>query len=158
MRSTAQLPYSRRSMNEPQIFLVEDNSCDVFLVRRALEDRNLSCQLKVAQHGEEAMRQLKRMQAEPAGESPALILLDLNLPRVDGVQLLSYIRRNSFFDSVPVIVMTSSQSSRDRDSCLSLGANQYFEKPSDLHGYLKSGSVVAATLHSCMAGSRPAGG
>ena len=90
------------------ILLAEDNDGDVFLVRRALEKRGLSHELVVAHNGEEAMLWLNANAGqEERHVTPNLILLDLNLPRVDGGQLLSHIRKTDTFSRTPVIVLTS---------------------------------------------------
>jgi two-component system, chemotaxis family, response regulator Rcp1 len=132
-----------------RILLAEDNAGDVFLVRRALEKHGVEHDLVVAKNGEEAMRLLHQAEAGPSEGVPELILLDLNLPRVDGSQILSHIRGTKAFAGTPVIVLTSSDSPRDRDSALSQGANWYFRKPTDLNSFMELGRVVEDTLNSC---------
>ena len=91
---------SPQKMTEPaiRILLAEDNEGDVYLVRRALEKQGLAHQLIVARNGEDALRMLMDAEKGPAGSLPDLILLDLNLPRVDGGQILSRVRRTTLFD------------------------------------------------------------
>jgi chemotaxis family two-component system response regulator Rcp1 len=125
-----------------RILLVEDNAGDVFLVRRALEKHGLKHQLTVAHNGEEAMKFLKQAEQGPVADAPELVLLDLNLPKVDGSQVLSHIRQTGAFATTPVIIITSSDSPADRDRALSLGANVYFRKPTDLNSFMKLGCVV----------------
>jgi len=125
-----------------RILLVEDNAGDVFLVRRALEKQGLRHQLTVAHNGEEAMRLLEQAEKGPATQAPELVLLDLNLPKVDGGQILSHIRHTYAFAATPVIIITSSDSPADRDRALSLGANVYFRKPTDLSSFMRLGGVV----------------
>jgi chemotaxis family two-component system response regulator Rcp1 len=129
-----------------RILLAEDNEGDVYLVRRALEKQGLFHQLIIARNGEEALRLLTEAEKGPKGSLPDLILLDLNLPRVDGGQILSRVRRTSLFDHTPVIVLTSSDSPKDREMALGLGANLYFRKPTDLNSFMKLGQVVQDTL------------
>jgi CheY-like chemotaxis protein len=129
-----------------RILLAEDNEGDVYLVRRALEKQGLPHQLIIARNGEDALRLLIDAEKGPQGSLPDLILLDLNLPRVDGGQILSRIRRTSLFDQTPVIVLTSSDSPKDREMALGLGANLYFRKPTDLNSFMKLGQVVQETL------------
>ena len=126
-----------------KIFLAEDNDGDVFLVRRALEKKGLPHELIVLNNGEEALHWLD---GHTNGSSPDLILLDLNLPRVDGGQLLSYIRKSDTFSCTPVIVLTSSDSPRDRDMAMERGANLYFRKPTDLKSFMELGRIVEETL------------
>jgi CheY-like chemotaxis protein len=138
------------STNQPgiRILLAEDNDGDIFLVRRALEKRGVSHQLTVARNGEEALDLLEQAESGPSSEAPRLILLDLNLPKIDGTQVLARIRRTSAFRATPVIVLTSSDSPKDRESALALGANVYFRKPTDLQSFMHLGEVVEQVLQS----------
>ena len=130
-----------------RILLAEDNDGDVFLVRRALEKRGLPHELVLAHNGEEALVWLDHHSGEKNGNArPDLILLDLNLPRVDGGQLLSHIRRSDSFSRTPVIVLTSSDSPKDRQMALELGANLYFRKPTDLASFMDLGRIIEETL------------
>jgi chemotaxis family two-component system response regulator Rcp1 len=129
-----------------RILLAEDNDGDIFLVRRALEKRGVLHQLTVARNGEEAIELLERAENGPASEAPRLILLDLNLPKIGGAQVLSRIRKTNAFSATPVIVLTSSDSPKDRESALSLGANVYFRKPTDLQSFMHLGEVVEKVL------------
>jgi len=129
-----------------RILLAEDNEGDIFLVRRALEKRGLSFQLAVAHNGEEALRLLDAAEAGPTADVPTLILLDLNLPRVDGGEILARLRKTPVFSKTPVIVITSSDSPRDRNLAMSLGASAYFRKPTDLSSFMQLGQVVEAAL------------
>jgi chemotaxis family two-component system response regulator Rcp1 len=130
-----------------RILLAEDNDGDVFLVRRALEKRGLPHELVVSHNGEEALTWLDG-HAENTDWAPDLILLDLNLPRIDGAQLLSHIRKSDSFSDTPVIVLTSSDSPKDRQMALELGANLYFRKPTDLASFMDLGRIVEETLKS----------
>jgi CheY-like chemotaxis protein len=132
-----------------RILLAEDNEGDVFLVRRALEKRGLPHELVLAHNGEEALVWLDDHSGDRNGETrPDLILLDLNLPRVDGGQLLSHIRKSDTFCRTPVIVLTSSDSPKDRQMALDLGANLYFRKPTDLASFMDLGRIIQETLES----------
>jgi CheY-like chemotaxis protein len=141
-------------MNERKvrILLAEDNDGDIFLVRRALEKRGLPHELIVARDGEDALKLLERAEKAPRSEVPDLILLDLNLPKVAGPQLLPRIRRMDVFSGTPVIVLTSSESPTDRESAIALGANLYFRKPTDLPEFMQLGEVVEKLLQ-----ARPTG-
>ncbi len=128
------------------ILLVEDSDGDVFLVRRALEKYGLMHDLVVARNGEEAMRLLDQAEKGPAADVPQMVLLDLNLPKVGGSQILSHIRRSQALAGTPVIILTSSDSLADRDSVLALGANVYFRKSTDLQSFMELGQVVKQIL------------
>lgn len=135
-----------------RILLAEDNDGDVFLVRRALEKQGLICVLAVARDGEQALRLLDAAEGGPSSDVPELILLDLNLPRVDGGEILAHVRKTRVFSHTPVIILTSSDSPRDRDLAMSLGANSYFRKPTDLLSFMQLGQVIEDTLDRCSAG------
>jgi CheY-like chemotaxis protein len=128
------------------ILLVEDSEGDVFLVRRALEKHGLKHELIVARNGEDALRLLDQAEKGPAAGVPQMVLLDLNLPKVGGSQILSHIRRSQALAGTPVIVLTSSDSPADRDSVLALGANAYFRKSTDLQSFMELGNVVKQLL------------
>jgi chemotaxis family two-component system response regulator Rcp1 len=136
-----------------RILLAEDNEGDVFLVRRALEKQGVPHHLLVARNGEEALNILQQAEKDPEAAPPELILLDLNLPRVDGGQILTHIRSTSAFKQIPVIVLTSSDSPKDRERALSLGATLYFRKPTDLSSFMMLGRVVQETLQKFSAAS-----
>ncbi len=129
-----------------RIFVVDDNTSDIFLVRRALEQQGFSPDVTVAHDGEEALIWLNRTQKDMFVNPPQLILLDLNLPKVDGSAILSYIRRTPAFDGTIVIVCSTSDSPQDRDLVRSLGANAYFQKPADLRSFMLLGQVVEDAL------------
>jgi CheY-like chemotaxis protein len=136
------------SQNErpARILLVDDNEGDVFLVRRALEKLGLPHELQIVRDGEEAVAFLKRAAREPAVLSPAVIVLDLNLPRIDGFAVLAQIRGTPSFSRTPVVIMTSSDSPEDRELTLRLGANAYFRKPTELNAFMELGPLVARIL------------
>lgn len=131
-----------------RILLVEDNAGDVFLVRRSLEKRGLSHELMVVRDGEEAMRFIDQAATETTAQKPELFLLDLNLPKVNGVQILSHLRNTPPFTDTPVIVITSSDSPLDRERAMSLGADVYFRKPTDLDSFMQFGRVVEELIAS----------
>ncbi|GGL06913.1 response regulator [Mangrovihabitans endophyticus] len=119
-----------------RVLLVEDNPGDVDLVAEGLEESPLPVELAVARDGVEALSWLGlRRGAEPP-EIPSLIILDLNLPRRNGWQVLEEIRRDSEFFRVPVVVLTSSDAAEDIDACYDRGANCYLTKPIDLKMYM----------------------
>lgn len=127
-------------MTKINLLLAEDNPGDVFLVRRALDSASVPYDLLLARDGEEAISYIT--EADLGGRVIDLLLIDLNLPKHDGTEVLSYVRKSKALGTVPIIVLTSSDSPRDRDRCMDLGANQYFQKPSDLERYMKLGGVV----------------
>ena len=122
------------------ILLAEDNPGDVFLIRRALTEAQLSFELLCAKDGEAAIAYVT--EAASGQRRIDLLLLDLNLPRRGGIEVLSHLRTFPALAAVPAIMLTSSDSPQDRDSCLELGANRYFRKPSDLDQYMEIGTLA----------------
>jgi CheY-like chemotaxis protein len=115
-----------------RIFLAEDNPADVYLIERALREHHIDFELEVAENGKQALCQLE-LQGKPLSENrPALILLDLNLPLHDGTEILQCIRRTPRLASIPVVVLTSSDSPKDLLEVMQYGANRYIRKPSSL--------------------------
>ncbi len=130
-----------------RVFLAEDNEGDVFLVRRALQRNGVDYELVVARNGEEALKFVSESEAGPISAWPHIFILDLNLPRFDGIQILSRIRSSVGFPKAPVIILTSSDSPHDRQFALEGGANEYFRKPNDLESFMKLGDVIRNLAH-----------
>ncbi len=122
-----------RTLKTPNIVLIEDNPADVLLIRKALEERGIKCELAWFENGETALSSL----SEKSRPLPDLILLDLELPRADGLEVLSRIRGMARFSDVPVVILTSSQSPSDRQRTTRLGAARYIRKPSALQDFLR---------------------
>jgi len=126
------------------ILLVEDNPADVELVREALDATNLVHVLQVANDFEEAKQHMDSMLL--GAPRPDVLLMDLNLPQGSGLELLRLFRTNPDWQSIPVIVVSSSNAPRDRDQAARLGAAHYFRKPSDLKEFMELGPIVAKSI------------
>jgi CheY-like chemotaxis protein len=124
------------------ILLAEDNPGDVLLVRQALEEHRIQHELHVVKDGGEALDYLKRMGKSDEPPCPDLILLDVNLPKADGTEILTEFRKHPECRHTPVIVVTSSDTQKDRAQMTELGVQRYFKKPSDLNSFLQLGAVV----------------
>jgi len=120
-----------------EILLVEDNPGDVLLTQEALRDDKLKVKLSVASDGEEAMDFLLKRNAHTNAPRPDLILLDLNLPRKDGREVLSEIKNDPHLKSIPVVILTTSQAEEDILKAYALNANCYIQKPIDLEQFIK---------------------
>jgi CheY-like chemotaxis protein len=129
-------PYEDRAQ-EIQVLLVEDSPGDVRLTQQALKDANLHINLQVARDGIEAMSFLKQEGEYAKSPRPDLILLDLNLPRKDGREVLQEIKESPTLRSIPVVVLTTSASNRDILQSYMLHANCYINKPVNIEGFLK---------------------
>ena len=124
------------------ILLAEDNRADVLLVREALSLRHIDHDLHVVRDGEEAIAFVSRMGTPGEPPCPDLFLLDLNLPRADGPEVLREFRRHPECAHTPVIVVTSSDMPRDREQVEPLGIAHYFRKPADLDEFMELGAVI----------------
>jgi two-component system response regulator len=110
------------------ILLIEDNPSDVELTRRALEKSRIANEMVVAEDGEAALEYLGR---EGASELPAIALLDLNLPKLSGLEVLRRIRADARTRRMPVVILTSSKEEQDLAAGYDLGVNSYIRKPVD---------------------------
>lgn len=121
-----------------RILLVEDNPNDVELTIEALSEHNLANEVEVARDGQEALDYLRRQgkYADCHYGNPAVILLDLKLPKINGIEVLKEIRSDENLKLIPVVVLTSSHEEIDRVSSYSLGANAYVVKPVDFHALI----------------------
>ncbi len=111
------------------ILLIEDNEGDVFLTRKAFDKAKLKNNLKVAPDGEVALEMLRERKAAGYGYRPDLILLDINLPKKDGRQVLAELKSDEDLQRIPVIILTSSGAEKDILSSYDLHANSYIIKP-----------------------------
>lgn len=111
------------------ILLVEDNPDDVRLTRRSFKENHIMNDLIVANDGAEALEYLLKTCDDPDGILPAVTLLDLNLPKVDGLELLQRIRAHPKLKRLPIVVLTSSKEQVDLLRSYELGANSYIQKP-----------------------------
>lgn len=121
-----------------ELLLVEDNPQDLELTLRALKKANLVNSIKIARDGAEALEFLfgspdhmdRRIE-----NGPTIILLDLKLPKVDGLEVLKRVKSDARTQSIPVIILTSSREQVDIAECYKLGANSYIVKPVDFEGF-----------------------
>lgn len=115
------------------ILLVEDDKVDVMTIRRALRELKVTNQLDVAGNGEEGLAHLKH----PDTLEPCIILLDLNMPRMGGLEFLAIIKQDDRFKRIPVIVLTSSQEEQDRINSFNHSVAGYMVKPVDYHQFVE---------------------
>lgn len=128
------------------ILLVEDNPFDVNVIRRALRDSRIHFELNVVSDGEQALSFLAQGTEGCGYTPPSVVLLDWNLPRVSGSEVLAYIRQNDRLRGIPVVVVTSTNSPADVRDIRRLGANAHFRKPTDLDAYLDLKTIVVDLL------------
>jgi CheY-like chemotaxis protein len=130
----------------PEVLLADDNPSDVYLIREALREHAVDCTLRVVSDGKEAMGIIVGETGDADTLSIGLIILDLNLPRHDGIEILQKLRETGRLEGVPVVVLTSSDSPRDRVQANQLGATRYLRKPSSLDEFLSLGAVFKDLL------------
>ena len=118
-----------------QVLLVEDSPGDVRLTREAFRDANESIQMHVASDGVEAMAFLRRQGVHAGAPRPDLILLDLNLPKMDGREVLALIKADDNLKMIPTVILTTSDAEVDIEQSYQLQANSYLSKPVQLEAF-----------------------
>ncbi|TXI36523.1 MAG: response regulator [Nitrosomonas sp.] len=135
----------------PPILLVEDNPLDVDLTLRAFQRRKLINPVLVARDGEEALAWLPRW--EEGEIQPSVILLDLNLPRVDGLTVLRTLKQHAVLCRIPVVVLTTSKEDRDIQAAYDLGVNSYIVKPVGFDSFMDVAQHIE--LYWCVLNEHP---
>jgi CheY-like chemotaxis protein len=127
------------------LLVVEDSPADVFLLKEAMKEEGLSCQVEVADDGEKAIQILNEVDAGSQA-APDLLLVDLNVPRQNGTQVLERVRKSPRFGKTPVVIMSTSDTAVERRRAFDLGATEYFCKPSSLTEFMRLGKLVRRLL------------
>lgn len=129
-------------MARANILLVEDNPADVRLTQEVLRETSLDFEMQLARDGEQAMALLRKQAPFEDAQTPDLVLLDLNLPRKDGREVLAEVKADPELRRIPVLVLSTSKAERDILTCYDLHANCYLTKPVDLDEF----STLVQTL------------
>jgi CheY-like chemotaxis protein len=127
------------------ILVVEDSASDALLIRQSLQEHEVSLDMVVMKDGERAERFFDEVDAGTAPR-PAVVVLDLNLPRRSGLEVLKRIRESSACADIPVVVFSSSDAANDKQAAYKLGVSRYVRKPSNLDGFLQIGRVLKELL------------
>jgi chemotaxis family two-component system response regulator Rcp1 len=133
-------------MGAPVMLYVEDEDAAVFLLETALKEMKMDVELYRVSNGDDALAFLNRTGVYRNAPRPDLVLLDLNLPRKGGLEVLAEIQGNEALGDLSVIVFTSSSLATDRKKSLALGAQEYITKPSSFDGFLTAIKTVCAYL------------
>ena len=129
-------------MKPLHILVAEDNDADIMLFQEALEHHKIEHQLHIANDGQAALAYVARMGTSEDTPCPDVMLLDLNLPKVDGPTILQEFRKHPECEHTPVIVVTSSDAERDRVNVAAFQVTRYFRKPSDFDAFLELGAII----------------
>jgi two-component system, chemotaxis family, response regulator Rcp1 len=140
--SASPSPCEDRAAKRLRILIVEDNAADVFLIRQAIKAANMQTDIHVVKDGEQAVRFFDEADRDHGAPCPDLAILDINLPRKQGDEVLQHMRRSPRCAKALVIAVSTSASLRDREEMTKLGANAYFRKPSDYAEFMKLGDVI----------------
>jgi CheY-like chemotaxis protein len=130
--------------NLKTILLAEDNPNDVELTFAAMSEFNIANQIVVARDGVEVMEYLRyegKFKHRQKG-NPAVVLLDIKMPRMDGIEVLQHIKNDSKFRTIPVVMLTSSREEPDLKKCYELGVNAYVVKPVDFKEFVEAVKLV----------------
>lgn len=125
-----------------EILLVEDNPGDVRLTQEALEENKICNKLHVARDGVEAMKFLRKMNGYKDAPRPDLILLDLNMPKKDGREVLAEVKADEKLRSIPVVILTTSDADDDVAKAYQMYANCYIRKPIDLNRFIEVIKII----------------
>jgi len=126
-----------------KILLVDDNPADVQLIEEALRETGWACELTVAHDGDEALMILRRDAIAAQGKWPHMVLLDLNLPRRNGREVLAEIRGDQGLHNLPVVILTTSTAEEDILQAFQLKANHFFTKPIDFDDFVHVVAKIA---------------
>lgn len=126
-----------------EILLVDDSEADTYLTKLALRAALPDSHVRVVEDGEQALGYLDEVKKSSTSAPPDLIVLDLNMPRIDGFSLLGHLKSTPEYQSIPVVVLTTSTWQNDINRAYQLGAFKYFSKPSTWEDYIALGSNIA---------------
>ncbi len=129
-----------KKYNNHPILLVEDNPVDVDLTLRAFKKRNLNNPIQIARNGEEALAFIEKWDA--GDQVPVVILLDLKMPKIDGLEVLEVLKVHEKYKTIPIVVLTTSSDSEDVRKAYKLGANSYIVKPVNFDKFVEVASQI----------------
>lgn len=126
--------------------MVEDNSADLLLIRRAIRAAHPGAEIQIATDGQQAIRVFEALDRDESAPCPGLMILDINLPKKPGADVLRYLRNSRRCCKTRVLVVSTSDAEKDRETMESLGADGYFRKPSALAEFMKLGDLIRTML------------
>ena len=133
-------------MNKQNVILIaEDDADDRLLIKEAFFESGSAAELIFFENGEELLNYLKEFSKEEAAILPDLFILDLNMPKTDGKEVLVYLKAQNIFQNIPVIVLTTSKSKDDEEVALNMGAAGFFSKPSSFTELVHIAGTISET-------------
>jgi len=150
-------PEEARSGPAQHLLVVEDNEADIFLIQEAIAAVSLPVTVHVVRNGDQAIRFFDQADSAADAPCPALVLLDINLPRTSGYEVLKHLRNSARCNKAHVIAVSTSDAESDRRKMAELGANGYFRKPSEYADFMKLGNIVETVLRQSAGDSRDPG-
>jgi chemotaxis family two-component system response regulator Rcp1 len=126
------------TLTTKSVLIIEDNSADAYLIQRAVEDCGIDLQFWVVPDGPEALTFLRKEPPLTHVPTADLIILDLQLPKMFGTEILSAIRKIPAYRAIPVVIFSSAPKEREEAACLELGANEYIQKSVNYYDYFDS--------------------
>ena len=136
-------------MKSAQIVLIEDNPADASLVRKALETHNVQGEITVVTDGDSAIRFIDNVDSDIV-ECPDLAIIDLNLPKRSGLEVLEFLRRSAKCGKMPIVILSSSDAQTDKAEAARLRASLYIKKPMRLEQFLNVGAELRLMLGGSM--------
>jgi DNA-binding response OmpR family regulator len=136
-------------VGKPHILVIEYNLSDVVLLKYARSGAGLVCQFTIIDDGADAVALFRQHTGDAEGQVPDLVILDLNLPKYGGLEILQQMRANQTFAQVPVVVLSSSTSSHERAIIEKFGIRKQIVKSIDLKEFLKIGPIIKELLAEC---------
>ena len=130
-------------MKEFHILLVEDNEGDILMTSESIQEYDPECRIEVARNGQEAIEKLQSYTEDPLLKKPDLILLDINLPRKNGHEVVVFIKNQLYLSSIPVVILTTSSAPLDIQKAYQAHANSYLTKPTEAEEF---SNMVAALV------------
>lgn len=124
-------------MKEFQILLVEDNEGDILMTSESIQEYDPACRIDVARNGQEAIEKLQSFIDDPLLKKPDIILLDINLPRKNGHEVVAFIKNQPWLATIPVIILTTSSAPLDIQRAYQAHANSYLTKPTEAEEFNK---------------------
>lgn len=128
--------------NNFNILLVEDNEGDIVLMLEAFEENKIACQVSVVRDGREALDYVFHEGKYKNADTPHLILLDINLPKINGLEVLQKIKQNDATKHIPIVILTTSSSEKDIRAAYRNYVNCYITKPVDVDNFLQTISII----------------